>query len=196
MLNAEQIFLKCFYDNKIKYFHDSLSNAVIVAPGQEIFSANCAQFLLKFTKWEHFSLGTVIIHFWDKFYQDINFKSHLNSVLVRKKGKLLSDLNMFHLVLFHFTCLCSLLQWNWKMSIIKFIVIIVVFCDWWKIMSDLNMSHRKLSYFVSFPLFGLTLAIKLRNFDFKSYWNTSIFFDKKDMTSDLNMPYRKMSHFN
>ena len=63
-------------------------------------------------------------------------------------------------------------------------------------MSDLNMSHRKLSYFVSFPLFGLTLAIKLRNFDFESYWNTLKFFDKKDMTSDLNMSYRKMSNFN
>ena len=35
--------------------------------------------------------------------------------------------------------------------------------------SDLNMSHEKMSGFVSFPLFGLTLVIKLRNIDFKSY---------------------------
>ena len=28
----------------------------------------------------HFSFGTVIIHFWEKPYQDINIKSHLNSV--------------------------------------------------------------------------------------------------------------------
>ena len=32
---------------------------------------------------------------------------------------------------------------------------------------DLNMSDRKMSYFVSFPLFGFTLVIKLRNFDFE-----------------------------
>ena len=33
--------------------------------------------------------------------------------------------------------------------------------------SDLNMSHGKMSDFVSFPLFGFTLVIKLRNFDFE-----------------------------
>ena len=30
----------------------------------------------------HFSLGTVIIHFLDKPYQEINFKSHFNSALL------------------------------------------------------------------------------------------------------------------
>ena len=43
--------------------------------------------------------------------------------------------------------------------------------------SDLNMSHGKMSDFVSFLLFGYTLAIKLRNFDFESHWNTLIFSD-------------------
>ena len=28
----------------------------------------------------YFSFGTVTIHFWDKPYQKINFKSHLNNV--------------------------------------------------------------------------------------------------------------------
>ena len=45
--------------------------------------------------------------------------------------------------------------------------------------SDWNMSRGKMSDFVSFPLFGFTLVIKLRNFDFESHWNTLIFFDKK-----------------
>ena len=36
-------------------------------------------------------------------------------------------------------------------------------------MSDLNMSHGKMFDFVSFPLLGFTLVIKLRNFDFKSH---------------------------
>ena len=35
--------------------------------------------------------------------------------------------------------------------------------------SDLNMSHEKMSYFVSFPLFGFTLVIKLRNVDFEGH---------------------------
>ena len=39
-------------------------------------------------------------------------------------------------------------------------------------MSDLNMPHGKMSDFVSCPLFGFTLVIKPRNFDFKSHWNT------------------------
>ena len=40
--------------------------------------------------------------------------------------------------------------------------------------SDLNVF-----YFVSIPLFGFTLVIKMRNFDFESHGNSLIFFDKK-----------------
>ena len=41
--------------------------------------------------------------------------------------------------------------------------------------SDLNLSHGKMSDFVSFPLFGFTLVTKLRNVDFKGikYFNIS-----------------------
>ena len=60
----------------------------------------------------------------------------------------------------------------------------LVFYGQWKIMSDLNMSHGKMSDFVLFPLFAFTLIIKLRNFDFEGNWNTSRFFYKKLM-SDL-----------
>ena len=41
------------------------------------------------------------------------------------------------------------------------------------------MSHENVSDFVSFPLFGFTLVIKLRNFDFESHLDTLICFDKK-----------------
>ena len=34
---------------------------------------------------------------------------------------------------------------------------------------DLNMSHGKMSDFVSVPLFGFNLVIKLRNFDFENH---------------------------
>ena len=44
--------------------------------------------------------------------------------------------------------------------------------------SDLNMLYEKMSDFVSFPLFGFTLVIKLRNFNFESHWNTLRFFDQ------------------
>ena len=40
-------------------------------------------------------------------------------------------------------------------------------------MSDLNMSHGKMSDFVLIPFFGLNFSIKLRNFDFESHCNTS-----------------------
>ena len=100
---------------------------------------------------------------------------------------------------------------------------ILVFYNQWKLMSDLNMSRGKMSDFVSFPLYGLTLVIKLRNFDFEGHSNTLTFLMKKDrvsdshktekfrfwksfkyfynfwwkkdMVSDLNMSYRKMSDF-
>ena len=62
-------------------------------------------------------------------------------------------------------------------------------------MSDLNMSHGKISDFVSFPLFGFTVIIKLRNFNFESHGNTSLHFFKKDMVSDLNMSHGKMPDF-
>ena len=61
--------------------------------------------------------------------------------------------------------------------------------------SDLNAFQVKMSDFVSFPLFGLTLVIKLRSFDIESHWNTLICFDKKEMVSDLNMSNGKMSDF-
>ena len=71
----------------------------------------------------NFSFGNVTIHFWDKPYQEINSKSHLNNILLCKQGKILSVLNMSSFNLFHFTYLCSLLQWNWKMPIIKSIIL-------------------------------------------------------------------------
>ena len=69
----------------------------------------------------HFSPETVITDFLGKPYQKINFKSHLNSELPCKEGKILSDLHMSCVVLLHFTWLRSLLQWDWKVSIKKVI---------------------------------------------------------------------------
>ena len=44
--------------------------------------------------------------------------------------------------------------------------------------SDLNMSNVKMADFVSFPLLGFNLVMKLR-FYFEIHLNTLIFFDKK-----------------
>ena len=49
-------------------------------------------------------------------------------------------------------------------------------------MSEFNKSHKRMSDFVSFPLFGFTLVRKLRNFDFKGHLNNLIFLDKKIMS--------------
>ena len=62
-------------------------------------------------------------------------------------------------------------------------------------MSDLNISHEKMSDFVSFLWFGFTVVTKLRKFNFKSHSDTSIFFDKKGMITDLNMSHGKVSDF-
>ena len=43
-LKAKQMFLKCFYDHAIKYFHDGLNIVVFLSPGCEFFSAKCPQF--------------------------------------------------------------------------------------------------------------------------------------------------------
>ena len=62
-------------------------------------------------------------------------------------------------------------------------------------MLDLDMSHEEMFDFLSFSLFGHTLVIKLRSFDFESHSTTLIFLIKKDMASDLNMPHGKTSDF-
>ena len=67
----------------------------------------------------HFSLGTVITHFLDKPDQEINFKSHLNSVLLCEYEKILSDSDISCVILFHLTWLYSILQWDWKVPIIS-----------------------------------------------------------------------------
>ena len=72
---------------------------------------------------------------------------------------------------------------------------ILVFCDQWNMLPDLNMSYEKISDFISFLLLGFHSVIKLKNFDFQSHWNTLIFFDKKYMKSYLNIPHGKMSDF-
>ena len=46
--------------------------------------------------------------------------------------------------------------------------------------------------FVLFLLFGFTLTINLKNFDFESHWNTLILFDQKLM-ADLNMSCKRVS---
>ena len=56
-------------------------------------------------------------------------------------------------------------------------------------MSDLNMSNGKMYDFLSFPLVGFTLVVKLRNFDFESQGNTLIYFlSKNDVRFEYVLP--------
>ena len=84
------------------------------------------------------------------------------------------DLHKSCLILFHFVCFCLLLQWNWKIPIIKSLEHFSIL-RW--IMPDLNLSHGKMSDFVSVPLLGLTLVIKLRNFSFETHLNIEVTFE-------------------
>ena len=47
-----------------------------------------------------------------------------------------------------------------------------------KMISDLNIYQWKMSDFVSFPLLGFILVIKVRKFDFSSHWSFLIVFNK------------------
>ena len=55
MLKASQMFLKWFYGKAkiwLKYFHDSLNIALILAPGRKFFGAKyVVQLPLTFTEW-------------------------------------------------------------------------------------------------------------------------------------------------
>ena len=89
ILKANQMFLKCFHDNTIIIFHDSVNIALILVPACDFFCLKFVQFPLSFIyviklNKVHFSLGTVIIHSLDKPYQEINFKWDLSSVLLCK----------------------------------------------------------------------------------------------------------------
>ena len=101
-----------------------------------------------------------------------------NTVILCKLRKMLSDLHTSHLMLFHFTCLCSFLQWNWKMLIIKIIEIFQYFATNEKL-SQIWVCLRfgKVSDFVSFPFFEFILVKSLKNFGFESQWNNLTFLD-------------------
>ena len=62
------------------------------------------------------------------------------------------------------------------------------FCDQWKMMSNLNVLHRDMSDFVSFPLFRY-FSHKIDKFWFWKSLKYFIVLIKKDVITDLNMSY-------
>ena len=50
LLKSKKMFKKKFMILRLKYFHDSLNIAVILAPGRAFFSAKFVQFPLTFTE--------------------------------------------------------------------------------------------------------------------------------------------------
>ena len=102
----------------------------------------------------HFFFGTVITHFWDKPYQEINFKSHLNIVLLRtttlnsalpcNKWKMLLDLHVPRIILISFLLTFAM---KWKDANDENHWIILVFCDQWEIISSLNISQEKNAWY-------------------------------------------------
>ena len=85
---------------QLKYFHDSLNIVVnIVAPLVNV--PNFLEHSKNKINWWTFSPGTVVIHLLDKTYQEINFKSYSNTMILCKLRNILSDMHMLHLILFH-----------------------------------------------------------------------------------------------
>ena len=114
---------------------------------------------------EHFSSRTVVLHFLDKPYQEIDFKSHLNSALLCKYGKMLSDLHISRVILFHFT-FCA--HFWYKIENCQLQKSLKYFNILRPLKNNVRFEyvHGKMSDFVSFPLFGFILVIKLRNSNF------------------------------
>ena len=130
-------------------------------------------------KWWQFSSGTVIIHFWDKPCQEINFKLHWNTITFSiRKNLARFAYDPLDFIWYYLFSLLFAMKLNDANN--KNLWNVLAFCDQWKMMSDLNLTHTKMSDFVSFSLFRFTLAIKLQNSDFKSHWNTFFLLKKSD----------------
>ena len=125
--------------------------------------------------------------FWDKSSQDINFKSNLNSVLIFTLSKIHVPFGFVSLYLFTLTFAPKLKDTSYKSH-----WNILLFSNQWKIMSNLNMLHGEMSDFVSFPLFGFTLVINLRNLILKVI-KILQYFLIKEMVRDLNMSCQTVS---
>ena len=89
LLKVKQMFLKCFHDNAIKIF--SWWPKYCLDLSSWLWTFLCYIRPISFNIYGiklndgHFPSRTIIIHFWDKHYQEMNF-----------------------------TCLCSLMQLNWN----------------------------------------------------------------------------------
>ena len=117
----------------------------------------------------HFFFWTVIIHFWDKPNSRNKFQKSFKqcfSFQIRKNTVRFAHVpfNFISLYLFVLTFAMKLKNANYKSH-----WNILVFCDQWKMMSDLAVVHEKVTDFISFPLFGFTAVIKLKSFDFESH---------------------------
>ena len=141
-----------FIITELKYFHISLNIVVILAPGHEFFSAKYTRFPLTFME-SNYTMD--IFHWncyyssWDKPYQKTSFKSHSNTAILCKAGRIYQRWTCpvwFYFIFFVCAHFCNEAEnanhkshWN-----------ILVFYDRWNMMSDLDgnmmsdLVHRRL----------------------------------------------------
>ena len=108
--------------------------------------------------------GIVTFYFWD-FDQEINFKSHSNTIIFCNLGKMLPDLHMSCLILFHFTSLfhfCNEIERCLLRTSFKYFNILQT------VKNDVRFEFVswKKSDFVSFPLIWFTFSYKTEWFRF------------------------------
>ena len=104
-----------------------------------------------------------------------NYKSLWNFLVFYDQWKIISNLNMSHwnmynfvlFWLFEFTLFIKLRNFDFESHWNTLIFLNTL--NKKDMLSDLNMTHGKMSDFDSFLLFGFNLVIKLRNFNFEGH---------------------------
>ena len=146
--DAELMFLKYFYDNTIKInwrykIFLSLNVVVILAPGRVFSSVKCVQFPLTFTAWNlrkeicPSELISFIFEI-DLIKKQISNVSQIVNHFASKENCSKICTCPVYLISFHFTCLRSLLQWNWKMSTVKAIGTLYIL---WPMKNDVRFRY-------------------------------------------------------
>ena len=106
--------------------------------------------------------------------------SHSNNVILCKLGNILSDLHMYRLILFFFTCLCSLMQLNW--NILR------------EMRNDSRFEHFPWKN-VRFCLISIVWVHFIQKTEELWFWKPLEYFNifDKKMMSNLNMFYQAVS---
>ena len=123
----------------------------------------------------HFTL-LVCVHFCNQL-KDANYKSRWNVLAFWDQEKMMSEWCVIKNFWFCFIFIVWVYDsrkvekfWFWKS---------LKYFNFFWLKKNLNMSNERISHIASFPMFGFTLVIILRNFNVENHWNILISFRSK-----------------